>query len=273
MAIIAITQHLGARGVMLGELTAKRLGYRLITGNELVAATSKLYSVTPEQLVVVDERRPHFWERLKTDTQRFIAFVRAVALKEMANDRLVVVGRSVAQLMPDCGVGLRVRLVGPLKERVHEVISEEGLSPAVAERRVHEYDYEVRARIQTLFGIDIDDPAAFNLVVNTFTTPLDTLSAALASCAEEIDRQVKPDSWILMRDLALAAEVRAALMYHPKIGHAPIEVRCSSGDVHVNGPGLVPPWDNLVHEVIRQVDGVRTVEIIAEEQPSPVRPN
>ena len=75
-----------------------------------------------------------------------------------------------------------------------------------------------------------------------------------------------------MGDAALGAEVRAALILHPKIGHAPIEVQCAEGAVQVNGPGLVPPWDDLVNEVVRQVDGVVSVEVIADEQPVTVRP-
>src|SRR5216684_1813373 len=121
MAIIAITQHLGTRGVELGRVAAETLGYRFLTSDELIAKTSQAYKVTPEQLVIVDERRPHFWERLKTDTERFVAFFRAVVLKEMAKDRLIVLGRSVAHIMPEHGCGLRVRLVGPMKDRVRAV--------------------------------------------------------------------------------------------------------------------------------------------------------
>src|SRR6266481_5457658 len=135
MAIIAITQHLGTRGVELGRVAAETLGYRFLTSDELIAKTSQAYKVTPELLVIVDERRPHFWERLKTDTARFIPIFKAVLLKHMAQDRLVVLGRSVAQLMPDHNCGLRVRLAGPLSERVKEVVVEEKLAPAVAERR------------------------------------------------------------------------------------------------------------------------------------------
>lgn len=273
MAIIAMTQHLGTRGLELGRLTADRLGYRFLTAEELIARTSRLYNVTPEQLVIVDERRPHFWERLKTDTERFVGFFRAVVLKEMAKDQLVIIGRSVAHLLPECGCGLRVRLTGPFKERAQIVAAEEKLAAAVAERRVRDYDREVRARIQTLMGIDLDDPANFALMVNTFAMPLDLIAASLAGLAEQLDRHAKPEQWAQMRDAALVAEVRAALMLHPKIGHAPIGVQCARGAVQVNGPGLVPPWDELVNNVVRGVDGVTSVEVIAEEQPVPVRPD
>jgi cytidylate kinase len=272
MAIIALTQHPGTRASDLGRLTAERLGYRFMTADQLVAETSRVFRVTPEQLLIVDERRPHFWERLKTDTERFVAFFRAIVLKEMASNNLVVTGRSVTVLLPDCGCGLRVRLTGPFKERALEVAREETLAPAVAERRVKDYDREMRARMQTLFNVDIDDPANFSLALNTFSMPLGMSASMLAGLAVELDRTASAEQWRLMRDAALEAEVRAALILHPKIGHAQIEVQCAAGAVQVNGPGLVPPWDDLVNDVVRQVDGVVSVEVVALEQPVTLRP-
>src|SRR6266851_7942477 len=263
MAIIAITQHLGTRGELLGRTLADRLGYRFMNVQDVIDEASKTYHMPPELLVVVDERRPHFWERLKTDTARFIPIFKSVLLKHMAQDRLVVLGRSVALLMPNHGCGLRLRLVGPVNERVKEVVAEEKLAPAVAERRVRDYDREVRARMQALFEIDIEDPTFHHLTLNTFTTPIPLLIAMAAAGVAEIDRTAGPEQWRLMRDAALAAEVRAMLLVHPKIGHAPLEVNCASGAVQVNGPGLVPPWDDLIGDVARQVEGVTSVEVNA----------
>ena len=273
MAIIAMTQHIGTRAFELGRLTAEGLGYRFLTADQIIAQASEQYHLKPAELVIVDERRPHFWERLKTDTERFTRFFRAAVLKAMAADRLVVVGRSVTHMMPDCGCGLRVRLTAPFKERVRIVGGEEGLAPAVAERRVRDYDRETRARIQTLLDVDMDDPANFTLVLNTHALPMEMLARALAGLAAEIDRAVGPDNWRQLRDAALAAEVQAALMLHPKIGHAPLDVQCAAGVVQVNGPGLVPPWDGLINDVVRQIEGVREVEVNADEQPIPIRPN
>jgi CMP/dCMP kinase len=272
MAIIAITQHLGTRGELLGRTLADRLGYRFMNVQDIIDEASKTYKITPELLVIVDERRPHFWERLKTDTARFIPIFKAVLLKHMAEDRLVVIGRSVAQILPDFNCGLRLRLAGPLAERVKEVAAEEKLTAAVAERRVREYDREVRARIQALFEADIEDPSAHHMTLNTFTMPMPLLVALVAASVAEIDREATPAQWCQMRDAALAAEVRAMLMVHPKIGHAPLEVNCAAGAVRVNGPGLVPPWDDLIGDVARNIAGVTSVEVNAEEAPAPVRP-
>ena len=273
MAIIAMTQHIGTRAVELGRLTAELLDYRLLTAEQLYAEVAQRYHVAPAQLVIVDERRPHFWERLKADTQRFAAFFRAVVLKEMAADRLVVVGRSVTYQLPHSRCGLRVRLVGPLEDRTKAVASEEKLATAVAERRVRDYDRELRARIQTLYNFDLDDPVNFDLTLNSYALPIAMQVKMLAELALDIDQAVAPEDWQQMRDAAVAAEVHAALMLHPKIGHAPLEVQCAKGRVQVNGPGLVPPWDGLIYDVARQVEGVHAVEVVADEQPMPVRPS
>jgi hypothetical protein len=71
--------------------------------------------------------------------------------------------------------------------------------------------------------------------------------------------------------MATAAQVRAACHAHPKLSHAPIEIECSAGAVQVRGPGLVPPWDQLAIQVASQIEGMRSVEVEAEETPIPVR--
>jgi len=58
MAIIAITQHLGTRGELLGRTLAARLGYRFMNVQDIIDEASKTYHITPELLVIVDERRP-----------------------------------------------------------------------------------------------------------------------------------------------------------------------------------------------------------------------
>jgi Cytidylate kinase-like family/BON domain len=271
LAIIAVSEQLGSRGVDLGRLVAKLLDYRFLSGEDLIAQASRIYHVTTDQLLVIDVRQPYFWSRLKTESVRFISFFRATLLREMASDRLVVVGRSPAVYLPPFGCGIKVRTVGPFEERARLVGEMEKLSAVAAQRRVRDHDSEVRARVQALTGIDIEDPAFYDVVINCYGTPLEFGAAALAAYAERIDAQARPEQWQGMRDAAIAAQVRAACHAHPKLGHAPIEVECSAGAVQVRGPGLVPPWDELAKQVASQVEGVRSVEVEGEETPIPVR--
>lgn len=272
MAIVAIAQQIGSRGIELGQFLAAELGYRFLSGNDLIAATARQYNVTAEQLRVVDERQPHFWERLRTDGPRLSAYFRAVALKEMAADRIVAVGRTAPIYLPDgFGCGLKVRAVAPLEARVRQVSVEEKLDRAAAEQRVREYDRELRERVRTLYGIEIDDPTRYHFMINTATYPLPALAAMLAACVRQTESACGEESLAMVRDAALVAQVRAAMLIHPRIGNAQIEVQCTHGAVTLSGASLVPPWDQLARQVVASVEGVVSIEVGAEEPPIPAR--
>ncbi len=271
MAIIAISQQLGSRGEELGRLAAAELGYRMLSAQDIYAETSRRYDVPPEQLLVIDERTPHFWERAKTDTRTFVAFYRATLLCEFARDRIVAAGRGVAHVLPMVGCGLRVHVIAPFGERVKQVAIDENLPPAAAERRTLHYDREVRARVQSISGVDIEDPVLYDLSINTATQPLKSLAHGLAALAREIDGRAGAEHWQALRDAAIKQQVHAALMAHPKIRDAQIAVSCRAGAVELNGPGLVPPWDELVDRVAREIEGVASVQVAAEGPPIPNR--
>ena len=261
MSIIAINQQLGSSGDELGRRVADRLGYRFITGAEIIAAASQRHNVTQDQLLIVDERRPNFWERVRTDSAKLYCYFQAAALREMAKDKLVLVGRTIAQNLPDVGCGFRVRTVAPFAERVKRVAAEEKRPLATAERRLRDHDREIRRRIMTLSGFDLDEPGNYHLLLNVFSAPMDALVDALHVCAQHIDRAASAAAWQALRDTALAVQVRAALMSHPKLRNAPVKVSCHAGVVEVNGPGLVPPWDEMVYHLGMQVEGVGSVRV------------
>jgi cytidylate kinase len=269
MAVIAISNQLGSRGIELGELCARILGYRFVTSADLVNETAQRYRVSADQLLVFDERAPHFWEWFTTDTRNFVAYIRAVILGELARDRVIVAGRTIAHTLPQCGCGLRVRTIGPFHERALRVADDERLAPPAAERRVRDYDREVRARTQSLSGVNIDDNSIYDAVVNTFSLPLESLADGLVALVRSIDQRAGPSNWRAMRDAAMTAQVRAALVSHPKIRDARIDVACNAGCVRLTGAGLVPPWNELVESVAREVEGVASVEVSAEEPPLP----
>src|SRR5271166_682682 len=274
MAIIAIGQQIGTRAVELGNLIAGELGYRFLGGAEFTAIAAERYGITPEQLLVFDERQPHFWERVRTDNELMLAILRAVILKEIAEDQVVVAGRILVPLIlpHDVPNGVRIRTVGPQAARAKQVAFEESLDLAAAERRVRDSDRELRARLQSLMGAELDDPSFYHFIVNTASKPLPAIARAIAAFARDLDRQLDSDARTALRDEATIAQVRAAFLLHPKIGRAAIDILCSGGVVRLNGAGLVPPWDDLVRNVAASAAGVSRVEIGVDEAPIAPQP-
>ncbi|HUY28818.1 MAG TPA: cytidylate kinase-like family protein [Candidatus Binataceae bacterium] len=270
MAVIAISQQIGSRGIELGRLAAARLGFRFITGEEIVAEAGRRYGVSTDQLLVFDLRTPHFWQRGKSDSHRYLAFVRAVLLRELASDQIVATGRILAHQTPGAGCALRVRVTAPFAARVRQTSADEKIDPQAAEKYVRDYDRELHERGQTLSGVDIDDPTLYDLTINTAAHPLESIAALLAEGARILDETAAPGARESLRDAAIAAQVHAALLAHPKVRDAQIAVRCNSGAVSLAGPGLVAPWDAMVVEVARGIEGVTAVEVAAEEMPIPL---
>ena len=60
MAVIAISQQIGSRGIELGELAARELGYRFQTSEQLIAETAKRFNVSAEQMKLFDVAQPPF---------------------------------------------------------------------------------------------------------------------------------------------------------------------------------------------------------------------
>jgi len=271
MAIIAINQQLGSRGDELGQLVANALEYRFWGRSDIISAASREFNVDPDQFLILDERQPHFWERPKVDADRLRAFLRAALFKQMAKDRVVFASSSGTQLLPANGFVLRVRALAALPVRVRNVVEIEKLAPAAAEKRVRDHDREVKARALSLYNFDIDDPHAYDLVLNTSVLPLATIAETLRSCAEKIHASVDGRGLQEIRDAAVAAQVRAALLSHPKFGLADIIVECDRGAIRMSGPGLVAPWDELARRVAGEIEGVKSCEIGADEPPMPLR--
>jgi cytidylate kinase len=211
MAVVAIAQQIGSRGLELAGLIAARLRYPLLGPHEIAEETSREYKITPDVFSLFDERQPGWWQRLAYDRARLAAYFRAVILKHMSSCNVVVVGRSIPLIMPpNTRHCLRLRIVAPLDFRVREVMREENLDVAAAERRVHHYDQEVRARIQRALGLDLEEPSPYDLIINTASRPMRWFVSMIADVAAAIDREADQRSIQVIKDESLAAQIRAA---------------------------------------------------------------
>jgi cytidylate kinase len=272
MATIAIGQRLGSGGAELGALIARRLEARFLGLDDLRSEAATLYQADPEQLRVFDTREPHFWDWLTTDTTRLLTYFHAVILKHLAEDQVVLVSHSMPVWVPkSVGHVLRVRTIAPIEVRMKRVMDEERLSARQAAHRVRESDREVQARVRKMLEVDVEDPQLYDVVLNTTSAPLDTLATVVIDFARAVAKSCSANSRHLLNDACLTSQVRAALMVHPKIGHAPVEVTSSRGVVTITGESLVPPWDRLVRDLVAQVEGVASVKLEAGEPLIPSR--
>jgi hypothetical protein len=125
--------------------------------------------------------------------------------------------------------------------------------------------------MRSILKVDVEDPQLYDVILNTSSAPLDALAAVVIDLARAVAGSCSGNSRILLKDACITSQVRAALMAHPKIGHASLEVMSSGGAVTITGQSLVPPWDRMVRDVVVQVEGVASVKLEADEPFVPPR--
>jgi hypothetical protein len=97
-----------------------------------------------------------------------------------------------------------------------------------------------------MLKVDVEDPQLYNVVLNITSAPLDTLASVVIDLAHAVAKSCSEHSRSLLEDACITSQIRAALMAHPKIGHASIEVLSSRGAVTITGQSLIAPWNRLV---------------------------
>jgi hypothetical protein len=177
---IAISTQLGAGGAELAELLGTRLGWHVFD-KAIVEEIARSTNTKEKVLSRLDGHAVSAFEDYVAQlfvpgnigqsayVLEMIRVVWAIARQGHA----IMLGRGANWLL-DQKYGLRVRAIAPVEKRVLWLTRAEGLSAAEAARRVEE-DNADRARfVRQVFKQDINDPLAYDLVVNVGTLGLES---------------------------------------------------------------------------------------------------
>jgi cytidylate kinase len=95
----------------------------------------------------------------------------------------VVLGRGAVVVLHDDPHVLHVLLDGPVEARVRQAMVIEGIDRPTAARRLARVDRFRRAYVEELYGLDVREPGAFDLVLDSTSLPLDACVEIIAAAA------------------------------------------------------------------------------------------
>lgn len=182
---VAIASLSGAGGDALGHRVAEQLGFACF-GREIVDQIAAQRGLSQEFLHSLDGRVRNAVDRYFTDffqSHRFSEddflhaverFVGPLARRGGA----VFVGRGTAFLLADEPV-LRVLVAAPVAARAERWGQERGLAADAAGKALRGEDEQRFEFIRHHFGARLDDPCAYDLVVNTATLGADGAAAVV----------------------------------------------------------------------------------------------
>jgi cytidylate kinase len=193
---IALSREAGSHGAEVARAAGALLDWPVYDG-ELLRMIAEKYGLTHWAASSLDEHYVGWLESLARgigsyDRSQAGTYLRGLrelldALGRMG--RCVIVGRGAAHTLPR-ETTVSVRVVGPLKWRVAQAQKQGGLSVKEAEQLVDKLDSERKTFVKKYFGADLDDPALYDLVLNSERLGTDGCAEIVAHKARTLEAQL-----------------------------------------------------------------------------------
>ncbi|MFC1858258.1 AAA family ATPase [Thermodesulfobacteriota bacterium] len=262
MSIITISRGSYSRGKEVAEKVAKVMNYECISRDILLEA-SEQFHIPEIKLVRAIHDAPRVLDRFSHGKQKYVAFIRAAILKHMKKDNIVYHGLAGHFFLQDISHVLKVRVIADLEERVKEEMRREGITAEEARNLIRKDNDERRKWGMALYGQDTWDSGLYDLVVHIKTKSVDDAVSLVLHAAQFECFKTTPESQKRIDNMALAAEVKAALANR----FAYAETSAEDGHVHVKidaPPIQEEPVSKEVKEITKKIEGVRdlTVHVI-----------
>lgn len=255
MSIVTISRGSGSGGLLLAEHLSKRLGYELVSRENIIDEGAK-FGVSVEVLGKAVLEPVGFWERFKHERRQYLAFFQATLCERAKNDRLVYLGHAGHLLLRGVSHVLCVMVIAPMAFRIQIAMDREKMNHDAALRYVQRMDRQRKKWTRFLYGVDWLDPSLYDLVINLRNLDVEGAVELVATAVQRETFQPTEASRKAMANLLLASRVRATLAANKSTSFADIDVKAEDGVVYLKGrvrPGSM--LDSVVR-VAGSVEGV-----------------
>ena len=193
---VTLSREPGSGGRVVAQKLAERLEFDLFY-QEVLHEIANRAEVSKQMLATLDERGLSILE----DWISSLVYDRHLwpdeYLKHLMNvigtigkhGRAIIVGRGANFILPP-EQRFRVRITAPQKLRIQNVARDFNISAEEAKRRIIKTESNRKAFIRKYFNADIADPNNYDLVINTSTLNIDSVTdiiAAALGCLVECD--------------------------------------------------------------------------------------
>jgi len=243
----------------LAERLSEELGYGLLSREELLVNSAREFGASENQLASALKHRPGLLEGRGLTRLHYIYCVQATIAKAVQGDNLVYHGEAGHLLLKDVPHNLRVLVVAGREARIATVMDKCSLTRDKAIEYAKTLDEERDKWVAWVHGVDMRDPATFDLVINLANIPVPSAVEIIAQTVRR-DFQTTQRSQQIVDDLVLASEIRAKIGLDRDIPDERIEVAASDGVVTITTGARYLADADRVKQVAMGIPGVKEVE-------------
>ena len=200
MPVITIRGSLGSGAPEIGRLVAERLGIDYID-RELIARVAERLNEPTQEVMAKEMPSDSLWERIARafglgssvpesytlepgfilqysgaylpawqiplDDTRYLSGLESVITELARNRSCVICGRGSQFILKNYPGALHVLVVAPSNIRAARIMQQRNIDEAGAEKEMAHSDGSRREFIKRYFGVEMDDPVHYDLVLNT----------------------------------------------------------------------------------------------------------
>ncbi len=234
-------------------------GVRCVTREDLIAAVNS-YGELATRVAAIISRADREYQQFSDLRRPYLIFMRRALLQYMRGGRLAYFGYSGHLLLPRISHLVRVRLIAPVEVRIARACKVLGLSESDAREHIRSTDGERVQWARMMYGVDLRDPAGYDLCVNLERWSQSGACELLTRIFDEPDFHPSLESVAQLENERLSTEVQAALATNPETLTWEIQAIASAGSVHLVGPFLPGDKMRTVCDVVSSVPGVQDVQ-------------
>ena len=185
MNVITITREYGAGGGEVAGKLAERLGWEVLD-RQLLHEAAEVQHMPDAELERLDEKAVEMADRFRLHPphQQYIHGLTEAVRRAANRGNVILVGRGARHLLGDTPAALHLRLVAPKAWRAHRMATLEGWSEEQALARSTEVDRTRDRFTRYFFGVAANQPAQYDLIVNSSRLPLDEVAAVVAAAVQ-----------------------------------------------------------------------------------------
>jgi len=207
MSVIIISKGSYSHGGEVAERVARKLDYGCIS-RDILIDVSKKFNISELRLIRAVEDAPSFLEKYTFGREKYIAYIRAAILENLAKDNMVYHGFAGHFFIGDISHVLKVRIIADTDERLVYMMKREEVSKEDAARLVKKVDEERTKWSEKLYGKDTWDCRLYDMVINIGKITIDDAVNMICQTVKLEAFQTTPESQQHIEALAQEALLR-----------------------------------------------------------------
>lgn len=261
MAIITVSRQMGSGGRRIGQIIAERASLSYFDKEKIIADIQKIGGPWAAWEKEMDEVCPTLWERFDRSFAGLVALVEKSILEAALENNVVIVGRGANFILRGISHAFHMRVVGPLNVRTEWVMSHYDIPHDAALKLLKKIDHDRTCYLKTVYHCDWNDPREYDAVFDVGVQSTDVIVESVLNVLPGRDSVFNEASQTQLRQRALAARVKAAILTDPELFIPALEVTHNGTALMIKGVVHKTKQYKRIHEISSQLASGEPIDL------------